>query len=177
MTLQVLPTDSVSEYLTAADAADILGLSKVHVLRLAHNGTLPADRPFGDATTAPYRFLRVDVERLAAIRRGDIGDVLDRVDLRAAGGEPTEERDAYIRAAWLDAIDIVATRNGGEFSTGRLRPHLPDDAKGPSSGGLITGLVRSHRIEHTGAFDTLSDPRARHASTPCKVYRVIGDLA
>lgn len=176
MTLQTLRSDT-HRALTAAEAAELLGVSKVQVLRIAHAGVLAYERPFGDGPKSPYAFQRADVERLVAIRSGEIGDVLDRIDVQAAAADPTEDRNAYVRAAWLAAVAIVTKRTGGTFFTGQLRAHLPEDARGHAPGGFIAGLVRSHTIEHTGDFDFLNDPLARHGSTPCKVYRVIGTLA
>lgn len=122
-------------------------------------------------------FNKADVERLAAKRRGEAGDVLDRVDIEAAGADPVEDRNAATRADWLNAIEYVAARNGGTFHAGLVRKYVREESHGPAVGALITGLVRSHKIEHTGEYATLRDPRNRHGETPCKVYRVIGSLS
>jgi hypothetical protein len=163
--------------LTAADVADALDLSKVQVLRLAHGGVLRYSRPFGEGPGAPYGFDPEDVELLRQKRSGEAGVVLDRVDIHAAQAEPTEDRNAATRTEWLAGIRYVSSRNGGTFNSGQVRPLVSDEARGHSVGALITGLVRSRRIEWTGDYDTLRDPRNRHAESPCKVYRVIGELA
>jgi hypothetical protein len=130
----------------------------------------------GDTPNASQLFLRAHVERLAAIRRGETGDVIDRVDVHAAEAEPTEDRNAATRAEWLAGIRYVSARNGGAFNSGQVRPLVSEEARGHAVGALITGLVRSRRIEWTGDYDTLRDPRNRHAESPCKVYRVIGEV-
>ncbi len=176
MTQRTLHSDRVSPIVSSSEAAEILGVSKVQVTRLHFNGKIYGTR-LGQGPLAPLMLDRASVERLAAIRRGETGDVIDRVDLHAAEGDPVEDRDAYVRDAWLTAIRIVTERTGGTFYTGQLRAHLPEDARGHAPGGLITGLVRSRRIEAINNDGTLGDPRSRHSSTPCKTYRVIGELA
>lgn len=169
--------DDASRLLTTVQVAEILDLSRMHVGRLVATGLLTPAARLGDGRLARYIFEPAEVERVRRIRAGEIGDVLDRVDQAAAGDDPVEDRNAYTRAAWLDGIETVAARGAGEFSSGRVRSHVPEDATGPAVGALITSLVRRRRIEWTGKWDTLNDARNRHGGAPCKVYLVVGDLA
>jgi len=146
--------------LSTSDVAEQLALSKVHVTRLVKSGDLSAIR-IGGGRLASLAFDPAEVQRLRAIRVG----------------EPGEDRSAYRRECYLSAIKAVVARTGGTFHLGQLREHLPEDAAGPQAGALISGLVRGHRIEWTGAVATSGDARNRHGLTPCKVYRVVGDLA
>lgn len=167
-----------------SDAAAALGVDKATITRWAASGRLTPVVRIGDGHRAPMGFDPADVERLRRIRAGETGDVIDRVDVDAAGLDPAESRKAAIRAAWLDAIDLFILSGHpdyepGTFSTGKARPYVDREYRhgGPQVGALIAGLVRSKRIEWTGKRDDLADPYNRHATTACKVYRVIGDLS
>lgn len=163
---------------SAQQAADRLKVDKSTVTRWAKSEYLKPLGRAGDSTLSQLVFLEADVERLAAIRAGEIGDVLDRIDVQAASAEPCEDRNAYVRAAWLNAVQVVSDWTPDRtFHTGLLRAHLPEDARSHACGPFISGLVRRRLIEHTGDYGTLCDPRARHSETPCKVYRVLGVLS
>lgn len=173
MRLRTLP----SVLLSAADVSQLLDVSKVHVLRLVKSGHLNPTVRIGEHDSAPMGFAADEVERLRALRAGEAGDVLDRVDITASERDPSEDRSAYIRDEWLKAIRYVVARTPDRtFHRGQVWRLVPDDARGPASGALITALIRQRRIEHTGDYDEAGDARNRHGSTPCKVYRVTGGL-
>jgi excisionase family DNA binding protein len=52
--------------LSAAEVADLLGMHRSHVVRLAAAGELPYEQRAGTGRTAAYLFRRVDVEHYAA---------------------------------------------------------------------------------------------------------------
>ena len=175
MTQEVLQAAQQAPYVSAGTAAQILDLDRSTITRLMQSGKLtPATHIDHGAHRVPL-FDRAAVERLRQVRTGTAGDVLDRIDLDAAGKQATD-RAAYIRDQWLAAIERVAAQNAGTFHTGQLREYLPPDAYGTQSGALISGLVRSGRIEDTGKTGTNGDRRNRHATRPVKVYRVVAAL-
>lgn len=170
-----MPQESLT-LLSAMSAARALGVDRSYVTRLVQSGKLrPATWIDHESRRVPVFWPR-DVERLRALRAGEVGDVIDRVDIAAAEREPTEDRGSYIRDAWLAAIRTVTARTGGTFNTGQLRAYLPEDAKGPQAGALITALVRSRVIEATGQVGELGNASARNGTSPCKTYRVVGLL-
>lgn len=171
------PPEVARAFIGVTQAADMLDVDRATITRWAKTGRLSPVGRLGDSRLATLVFDMSDVQHLRDQRDGIVGDVLDRVDIAAAGEDPAEDRSAYTRAAWLDGIEAVAARGSGEFSSGRVRSHVPEDATGPAVGGLITSLVRRRRIEWTGKWDTLNDARNRHGGAPCKVYLVVGDLA
>ncbi len=162
---------------SASTAAEMLACDRSTVTRLVQSGILV---PVQYIDHGPHRvmlFASAHVEHVAAIRRGEAGDVLDRLDTKAAGAEPTEDRNAATRADWLAAIQYVAKRHQGTFHVGLVRKYVRDESRGPAVGALVTGLVRSGRIEHTGEYAESGNAAQRNAMRPVKVYRVVGDLA
>lgn len=176
MTQELLHDAKQAPWVSAGTAAEILNVDRSTITRLMQSGKLLPSTHIDHGKHRVPLFDRHAVERLRAIRSGESGDVLDRVDLDAAGNDAAEVRSAYIREEWLKAIETVAARTGGTFHSTQLREIVPSDARGPQSGALITGLVRSRRIEHTGGYEPSNDHRNRHGAKLEKVYRVIAPL-
>lgn len=172
MTLQKEHDETKEPLCSTAEAAEILQLTTMHVGRLVHSGVLHAMR-----VGKLHVFERAEVQRLADLRAGVIGDVIDRVDIDAASKEPGEDRNATTRAAYLDAIKHVTSRTGGTFHIGQVRPLVDESLSGPAVGALICGLSRRRLIEHTGEYAESGNSRQRNSTRPVPVFRVTGALS
>ncbi|WP_294981616.1 helix-turn-helix domain-containing protein [uncultured Microbacterium sp.] len=60
------PSDTSGPLLSAAEVAELLGISKGHVNRLARTRALPVAQRLGTGRRAAYGFRRIDVEQFAA---------------------------------------------------------------------------------------------------------------
>jgi len=97
-------------------------------------------------------------------------DLLDELEMSASVSLTTP---GEIRAAWLEAIQAVADRDG-DFCSGRVRAWLDARgmawAHGPQSGSTVAGLVRSGAAVDTGRMETLGNTKHRAGKRKTPVY-------